>query len=169
MGVRSARLDEIGKFYELWEEFLDEHNPAAGVLVDNTRALNEAGRLFQAYVGGSKNGSCHFWVDGDDVPQGVFLTGEPLGYFDMFDEPEKCNIMYGMYVRKTWRGGKASVELAREGARIELAKGFVTGVTVIKAGNEKPMKLAKQLNAKLIDQRFSFDIKSAAQLGESDG
>jgi len=167
MGMRSARLDEITTFYELWQEYLDEHPPASKDPEAKAKALAEAGRLFHLYVSGSKNGSCHFWVDEDDAPQGVFLTGEPLSYFDTFDIPDKCNIMYGIYIRAAWRDGKASAELVGGGAKVEVAKGFTTGVTRVRAGNEKPMRLIKEFGAKLLDQRFSCDLKSAAKLGDS--
>jgi hypothetical protein len=165
--VRSARLDEIGKFYELWEEFLEEHHPVGGVLV-NERALDEGGRLFQTYVGGSQLGNCYFWVDENDVPQGFFLSGEPIGFFDMFDALENCAIVYGVYVRKSHRG-PAGMELATEAAKRDLKRGIKTGCTVVKAGNEKGRSLVERTGATLVDMRYAFDLEAVAKMGDSNG
>ena len=157
MSIRPARPDEIGTFYELWEEFLYDHHPKGGVEV-TTEALNEAGRLFQAYVGGSKLGTCMFWVDEDGAPQGVSLAGEPMGYFDMHSDLKKCSILYGLFIREAFRGHGRGLELARESARMDVEKGFMTGCTIIKAGNEPPQALLKKTGGKLVDLRYTLDL-----------
>ena len=164
MPVRSARLDEIDKFYEMWEEFLEEHHPKGGVLV-NARSLDQGTKLFHTYVSGARNGSCYFWCDDQGVPQGFFLAGEPLGYFDMFDDLEKCFIVYGVYIRKTHRKGSAGKELAYEAAVGDRAKGTVTGVTVVKAGNDRGQSLIDRVGANLIDLRFSFGLQDVIDRG----
>ena len=168
MGVRSARLDEITKFYELWEEFLKENTPVDGATMDSTQFMDRGGRLFQTYVGGAKLGACHFWVDTDDAPQGFFLAGEPLGFFDMFDDLKNCSIVYGMYIRPEYRG-PAGFELAVEAARLDKANGMVHGCTIVKADNKKGISISERTGAKLLDMRYTFVLDDVIKLGESDG
>ena len=155
MGVRSARMDEIAVFYDLWEAFLAEHNPVAGVPVDNTKRMDQGGRLFQTYVGGAKRGACHFWLDSDGVPQGFIMAGEPLGFFDMFDDLENCAITYAMYIRKEYRGAAGS-ELIEGAVKTAEDMGFTCGCTVVKAGNTKGISIIERSGGVLLDMRYYF-------------
>jgi hypothetical protein len=155
MTVRLAKLDEISKFYELWEAFLDEHNPVAGVQIDKTKRMDQGGRLFQTYVGGAKKGACHFWLDKNDVVQGIMLVGEPLGFFDMFDDLENCAITYAIYIRKEYRG-EAGAELVAVSEKAAEDMGFTCGCTVVKAGNTKGISIIERSGGVLLDMRYYF-------------